>query len=284
MKKILTTVIGLLFILVLTIYPRNYKPIDLSKSSEQLRIMTYNLKNSYQDYDAWVIRREAIVQQILDAQPDSLGIQEADEVWMAYLKEKLPMYTFVGTGRDGIDQGEHNAILFLTDEFELLEENTFWLSETPETVSYGWDAACRRIASYAKLKHLSSNRIFYQYNTHLDHKGKEARINGAQLILDAIQKHPDSIILTGDFNTLQGSKVYKSILKILNDSKKAAHDSMFFGSINYFTKLHFKWLPPIDFLFSSSDLNIMKYQVLYDRKIDGLPLSDHFPIFIDIEL
>ena len=89
----------------------------------------------------------------------------------------------MGVGRDdGAEKGEFMAVYYLRDRFELLDSGTFWLSETPDKVSRGWDGACNRTVTWVELKDRKSGKEFFYFNTHLDHKGKGATM----LILGAI--------------------------------------------------------------------------------------------------
>lgn len=76
---------------------------------------------------------------------DVFGIQEG---LIHQVKDlvKDGMYTFVGVGRDdGKEAGEHAAVLFKKDRFKLLDSGNYWLSETQDKPSFGWDAQCRRV-------------------------------------------------------------------------------------------------------------------------------------------
>lgn len=57
-------------------------------------------------------------------------------------KHYLDGYKYVGVGRDdGKTKGEFSAIFYNTLKFDVLKEKTFWLSETTDIISVGWDAA-----------------------------------------------------------------------------------------------------------------------------------------------
>lgn len=287
MKKVLLIILILLLILIGMFAPREYKSVELeTKDGENtIRIMSYNIKNSYQDYEGWIDRRHALIDQIRLIKPDVLALQEADENWMEFLRDELDEYIILGEGRLGSGMDEHTPILYLADRFELLDSGTFWLSEMPENISKGWDGACHRICTFAKLKDLKTGQVFVHYNTHLDHEGKEARTKGAELILEKLSKQDHPVFLTGDFNLLEKSKVYDSILDSgLNDVKYIAEDSMAFGTINYFINFHFRFVPPIDFIFASDQVTVQSYKVHYQYRYNNQPVSDHYAIYSDVNL
>lgn len=63
------------------------------------------------------------------------------------------MYKFIGQPREKHENAEYSCIFYNAQKFELIEQNTFWLSETPEVISKGWDAAYHRIVTYGLFKH-----------------------------------------------------------------------------------------------------------------------------------
>ena len=75
------------------------------------------------------------------------------------MKEALPSYDYIGVGRDdGKEKGEHSAIFYRTDKFDVIEKGDFWLSETPDVPSKGWDAVLPRICSWGHFK-CKDNRL-----------------------------------------------------------------------------------------------------------------------------
>lgn len=253
-----------------------------------IRVMSYNLRYASSDLELWNERKFLIAEQILLYQPDSIGIQEGDYEWMSEY-EGLPAllvgYSYVGVGRDdGDSSGEFSAIFYLEDKFVVVDSGTFWISETPEEVSYGWDAANRRICTWATLRNIETGETYTHYNTHLDHKGKIARSEGSGLILDKVKDNPKPFVITGDFNFLQGSSVYRTILDsgLVRDSKHEAEDSMSHGTMNWFLPLNFKLLPPIDFCFISDGFEAETYRVDNSFRLGRVPVSDHFPLIVDL--
>ena len=134
----------------------------------------------------------------------SFGVQEATLTQMKDLEAGLPYYNYVGVGRDdGKTKGEYSAIFFKKDKLRLIDESTFWLSDTPEKISVGWDAALPRICTYALFEHQESKRQYWHFNTHFDHMGEKARAESAKLIASKTESLVDgeeSVILSGDFN------------------------------------------------------------------------------------
>lgn len=290
MKNILMAVLGIIIMMVIVIVaafsPREYKKEEVPRNNSDYRVMSFNLKNAASDYEGWLRRRETVLEILDEYDADSFGVQEADSDWMSYLPEMLTDYDYVGVGRDdGDTQGEYAAIFYLKEKYEVLDSGNFWLSETPDIPSLGWDANNIRICTYVVLKNIDTNEVYVHMNTHLDHLGEEAKIKGSELLIEKSEEFEYPVVLSGDFNFIEGSKYYKVMKDShFENSRRIADDSMFFGTINYFTKYHFKWFPSIDYLFVTDEFEVDTYRVIYQYKIDGIPVSDHHAIYIDFSL
>ena len=150
-------------------------PAFAADGAEPIKLISYNLRTSHgKDGDnVWMKRRHATPEMIRREAPDVFGVQEGLIDQLHYIDTECPQYARVGVGRDdGAEKGEFMAVYYLRDRFELLDSGTFWLSETPDKVSRGWDGACNRTVTWVELKDRKSGKEFFYFNTHLDHKGK----------------------------------------------------------------------------------------------------------------
>ena len=192
-------------------------PAFAADGAESIKLISYNLRNSHgKDGDnVWMKRRHATPEMIRREAPDVFGVQEGLIDQLHYIDAECPQYARVGVGRDdGAEKGEFMAVYYLRDRFELLDSGTFWLSETPDKVSRGWDGACNRTVTWVELKDRKSGKEFFYFNTHLDHKGKAAREEGVKLLIEKIheiagKKAP--AIVGGDFNTPVDSPIFKPL-------------------------------------------------------------------------
>ena len=159
--------------------------LDFSEG-QSVTVMSYNIRldTEADGINQWKNRTDKVATLLKKYNPDLLGVQEAMHNQMMDLQKELPDYAFVGVGRDdGKEKGEYSAIFYKKDKFEMLKQNTFWLSETPEVPgSKSWDAAITRVVTFAVLKDKSSGKSFIYSNTHFDHVGREARKQSATLI------------------------------------------------------------------------------------------------------
>lgn len=259
--------------------------------AQNLKLMTYNIRL---DLDAdgensWTNRKDFFTSQIQFYEPDIFGVQEAKPNQIDDISQKLDQYHHVGIGRDGVGKGESSAIFYSSKRFTITTSDTFWLSETPNEISKGWDAAFNRVCTYALFFDKKTKTSFWVFNTHLDHIGEEARTKGIELILSKItalntKKYP--VFFMGDFNSEPNTDRIIELKKAMQDSREIAIQKPFgpSGTFNNFkhdapvTKL-------IDYIFISNNTNlkVLKYAILSDA-IDLKYPSDHLPVYVEINL
>ena len=260
-----------------------------SKQSESLNIMSYNIRLDVKSdgINQWNNRREGIVSLIKEEKPDVFGIQEGLPHQVAYLSKQLEEYTMIGEGRDGENNGEYSAIYYKNKKLELINSETFWLSETSKKPSIGWDAALNRIATVGVFKIINSDKKIVIYNSHFDHIGKEARENSVNVILNHIKENnfsKDGIVVMGDFNSLPTDAPIKLLSENLEDSfngslvKKPAGK---LGTFNAFD-IHNKLLKRIDYIFTKN-IEVVDFKHIHKKLPNGLWPSDHLPVFVTIK-
>jgi len=181
----------------------------------ELNLMSFNLRYENpedQDSRAWRARIVAAVRMIRAEKPDIIGVQEALHGQAADLWASLPDYEFFGVGRDdGKRAGEYTGIFYRRDRFEadVSEGGTFWLSDTPEAPgSKTWGNEIPRVASWLRLVDRSSQRGFYVFDTHWDHRSQPSREQAALLLserIDARKNLEEPVILLGDFNAVENN-------------------------------------------------------------------------------
>lgn len=281
---------------------------------ETVRVGSYNIRLDasvdYSHNDGWNQRRDILCDLIRFEDFDIFGCQEVTKPQLDDMLERLPGYSYVGVGRDdGKEAGEYSPVFFDAEQFTLLDSGTFWLSETPDSVSFGWDAACRRVCSWAKLRIKHSHKVIWAFNTHMDHIGVQARTEGAKLILAKVNEIAGpkaNVVVSGDFNVDQFSEAAKSIQasgRLIDSYELAQTRFAPGGTFN-------SWDPTvftpsrIDHVFVSSDLKVLKYGILTNHywgqevldsatlkaapdQISGVKKelhnpSDHYPICIEI--
>ena len=251
-----------------------------SKADKTLKVISYNIRmGTANDGDnSWDLRKEASVAMIEEQQPDIFGLQEAFDFQRKYLEENCPQYGAIGVGRDdGVLQGEQMSIFYNKEKFNLKEWGTYWLSPTPDSVSFGWDAACRRTATWCLLESKDGRRHFYYVNTHLDHVGVEARLKGLALIVERIgemNKENWPMVLTGDFNVQPDDPCLMALDGKMLSARVTAKKTDDKGSYNAWGKES----KPIDYIFYSGFSKALSFETL-DKSYAGKPfISDHYPV------
>ncbi len=264
-------------------------------SPAKFNIMSFNIRydNPEDSLDNWQYRKDRAAKAIHFYDADILGTQEVLHNQLEDLKQRLPEYDVIGVGReDGKEKGEYSALWYKKDRFTVLDSGYFWLSETPEVAgSKGWDGACERIASWAKLKDNTSGKEIFALNTHLDHVGVAARREGVSLILDKVAELSNGlpVVVTGDFNAEPESDVIKHVTdasnpKHLIDSRSVA--PLVYGpswSWHDFGKLPYDRRPLIDYVFVNKGLDVLKYGVLAETENEAF-VSDHAPVLVTVEV
>ena len=265
-----------------------------TQADEPVNVMTFNVRydNPDDSLNNWNYRKDRVANAIRFYDADIVGTQEVLHNQMEDLRQRLPGYESIGVGReDGKEAGEYSALWYRADRFTAKESGWFWLSETPEVAgSKGWDGACERIATWAKLQDKLTGKELFVMNTHLDHVGVAARREGVKLVLDKIQELGGDlpVILTGDFNAEPESDVIKQVTDTadpehLTDARTVAdlvygpnwtfHD---FGSIPY------EHRERIDYIFVKNGLEVLKYGILAETEGDAY-LSDHAPVLVSVK-
>jgi endonuclease/exonuclease/phosphatase family metal-dependent hydrolase len=233
--------------------------------------------------DAWTHRAEKVASVIRLHGPDVVGCQELLGHQLADLRESLPTYAWIGAGRGaGERPSEHVPIGYLADRFELLEHDTFWLSETPAVPgSRGWDGYHPRIATWARLEDAVTGAELVHLNTHLDHRGEGARRRGASLVverLDAVAPEAP-VVVTCDMNCTPGAPPYERLARRFDDaltiSTHAHH-----GPTDTFHGFTGDPGGRIDYVFVEG-FSVRQHATLADRWDDRYP-SDHFPVLAEL--
>lgn len=259
-------------------------------TTAQTSLMSYNIKyaNENDGENSWSQRKEHLTQQLKFYEPDIVGMQEVLQEQLDHFGKELPQYESIGVAReDGKQKGEFSPILYKSDKYELLEQSTFWLSETPEKPSLGWDADYKRVCTYAKFRNKNTGTDFWVFNTHFDHMGVQARKESARLLLEKMQTINTEelpLFLMGDFNLEPDSAPIQSLLEHLKDSKATA-TKVSFGPEGTFNAYEFGKPAQrrIDYIFlNKQGPKVLKYAVLTDSKELKYP-SDHFPVYISVD-
>jgi len=298
--KIIIYPLLILFMFVIAVFQHGCNEAEnveeIREDTVPMRAMSFNIRfdNPDDGPDAWPHRKDFVASMFRFHQNDLVGTQEGLINQLEDLDEMLSEFTWVGVGRDaGDERGEFCAIYYRTDRFNLIEDGTFWLSETPdEPGSQGWDAALPRIVTWARLFDKKNDQAFIVFNTHFDHRGEEARRQSSKLILEKIGElaGEDPVIVMGDLNAVEEQDPYK----ILAEAVRGPFEIELFDGFYHSKFGHhgptstwnaFERIYPdrrIDYIFADPNFRIIQHGILADIR-DGRFPSDHLPVVADLE-
>ena len=262
------------------------------QAGSDLRVMSFNIRNSHAR--DWEARKGLVYEVIRDYAPDVLGLQEANSFHLKELSNKFPQYGQVGEGSMGGSKGQHSAILFLEERFKLTDSGSFWLSENPTQPSKSWRSAHHRICTWAELLVRETDRTLYIYNTHMDDGSREARENGARMIMEHIQGKVQitPFVFMGDFNAPEDSEALRIIkgnseadqklgIEMVDSFRVLYPDRENVGTYNGFTGQSDG--PKIDYIMVRPSMKVIEASILQTNREGRYP-SDHFPVTAQVGL
>ena len=262
---------------------------ERSCKPETIRVVTFNVRydTPRDSLNAWPNRKEMVNAMFRFHGFDIIGTQEALHHQLLDMCE-LPEYAYFGAGRDdGIHTGEHSAIIYKKDRFQVLDSGNFWLSETPDKPGLGWDATCcNRICSWMKFKDANTKKQFYVFNVHYDHQGVVARRESSKLMLQKIKEIAGDlpVLFIGDLNATPEAEPTQIIKAAMRDAYDITAQPPY-GPVGTFNG--FRWnatlLNRIDYIFVSDHFSVLKYAALTDALERRWP-SDHLPVLADVIL
>ncbi|MFY4815393.1 endonuclease/exonuclease/phosphatase family protein [Haloarcula sp. AONF1] len=275
-----------------------------------IRVLSYNVRyaNRGDHHDAWHDRRDAVARLVRFHRPDVAAFQEPLPEQREDLRERLPAYEFVGRGRGADGEGEGCPIAVHSDRWEVVDSDTFWLSETPGEPSTGWDASHPRIATWARVRARDGDARLLVVNTHFDHVSAHARRESARLLRERVPEiaaadEDDAgatppVVLVGDLNCTPGSEPHR----ILVGDESVARDGATTGdalalrdaaadadlrhgpetSLTDFSRLIDG--RRIDHALVSPAVSVDAFATLTDRDDRGRYPSDHLPILARLSM
>ena len=157
-------------------------------------------------------KKPYMVQRVALYDPDFILMQEGNQPWVDYLTKNLKGYTMYYKYRH-VNNLESCPLAWKTDKYEAVEKGYFWISDTPDVESKGWDGACYRITTWAVLRNKATGEQIIISSFHLDHQGQIAKTKGGKVVYDRLleirERYPGSVFFTAaDFNCYEGTPSY----------------------------------------------------------------------------
>jgi len=256
--------------------------------------MTFNIRLGVakDGENSWQFRTNMVCDVIRKRQPDFVGMQEAWKFQTDVVLAALPEYAFIGRSRqEDESKGEWCPVLYRRDRFELVKQETFWLSETPDKpASTTWGNQIPRICTWGLFHDRKTGRQLYLYNTHFDHKSQNSREHSALLCRKVISERMPSApwIFMGDLNAGEDNKAIANLVsdgpgKMADTFRILRPDAKDTGTFNF-------WKgrtdgSKIDYVYVSSDKTpkVIKAEIIHDHNDEGRYPSDHYPVWAVLE-
>ncbi|PNS20708.1 hypothetical protein CAC42_2953 [Sphaceloma murrayae] len=235
------------------------------------------------------------MQEVLDNQLTDIldGLNQGSNTWAS-----------IGLGRDdGARAGEYSPILYQPSIWDLRQFEYYWLSETPDRPSRGWDAGSVRIVTIGVFRDKVTSRDIVAINTHLDNAGTVAREEGSKLLVETVTSYvhgtanatygPLPVFLAGDMNSQESQEAYGVLTgsgSPLKDVKTVVPPGNIYGYNETFTGFTGDGEGRIDYVFATQTLESdwigNGYATLPNIFEDGsgLYFSDHRAVVADIGL
>lgn len=264
----------------------------LTTAQTDVKVMSYNIRLDVQsDGENWWEKRKDKVAGLMNYYAaDFIGGQEVQHHQLLYLQEQLIRYDHIGVGRDdGKTKGEFSCIFYNKEKFKVIQQGTFWLSQTPDTVSMGWDAVCNRVCTWGLFRSIKTRKMIWVFNTHFDHMGKLARTESARLILAKMKELTSGknypVVFMGDLNSKPVDEPVTILNSILNNTRTVSEETPY-GPADTWNGFKFNQKPDgcIDYIFTSREakLKVKKFATITDSYDLKYP-SDHFPVMAYIQ-
>lgn len=255
----------------------------MSQPGGEVRIATLNARNTA---DGWRRRgrRELLLRQLLELEPDVIGLQELRSIpdQAAWIDREVERRT---AGRVGYQR-------YRTYKTGLWG---FWegiglLSRLPvaERASLGLGGQYR-VAQRVKVA-LPGGGVLEVYNAHLDSKEEAVRTAQARRILEWMEGSPPSTpqVLLGDLNARPGSTTVELLSARLRSAHVAVHGSEPAKTVP--TPLRRGATGPgsvLDFIFVSGHLEVHDARLAFDQvdpADEHLAASDHYGLVATVAL
>lgn len=267
--------------------------------SDELNVASVNIRFSNQTdgVNNWSNRKFWLVDFINFFDLDVVGLQEEKNDQISDLRNMLEGYSLIGLASSNQPGYEYNSIVYRPAAVEVLDWGRFWLSETPDEESVGWNAIYHRQVTWAKFKQKATDKAFFFFNTHFTHIDAPTRAHSARLMKEKIASIAQGApsVATGDINSWPDSEPYNILTKtadpgaVLLDGRKqverpygANYTGHCFGTCYQDGKI-------VDYVFVTDKVEVLKYGIVNERRIDPVTkeevfLSDHYPVLSTIKL
>lgn len=249
-----------------------------------MKIVTYNLRCVYagDGVNSFIHRAGMILDKVLARLPDIICFQEATAKNMGFLRRHLsPTYTVLLTQREPGLTGEGLAVAYRPDKVSLYGLEVFWLSPTPKVVASKFEGQSQhsRICQNLLFKNEETGNTFRLYNLHLEERSEAVRKQQMELVLRRHAEETQPTVLLGDLNTYPDGEVLTHCRAsgLVDVTAHLPHTFHRFGTCVPMVKL--------DYILAKPEVAALCSEVSpWDDQVNGIYLSDHYPVCVDMEI
>jgi endonuclease/exonuclease/phosphatase family metal-dependent hydrolase len=264
------------------------------KVEDRLRVLTFNIKNGGEGIFSEENRRPRILELLKDYYPDIIGYQEVTMDWIEWFQTESfsELYSYYGKPREPVKaNSEYSLIMYNHEKFTLKDSGDFWLNEdvavdsSSTSTKTGWDASRPRNCTWILLEDNDTKSQLVVMNTHFDHKGMQAVIQSAELLLKMADQWEHPVVITGDFNSSETSTAYETLLSgNYENVKYIAKSTMSWATSPGFINKGTQYGEVIDhILIRKNTLKAEEYKVITED-YGGGRVSDHYPVLAEFTL
>lgn len=229
-----------------------------------LTISTFNIQNTGKDYSNE--KHQLIIKYLCDENIDILALQE---LFIDCERGLLPRLKQLNYTLSGDYRFHLNLLKKINEKTPIITNQTLVATKTIHLPFF--PTPLKRIATKAvvKTKELGEVTII---NTHLDFMFDFVKKRQLKKLIQLLKKETHSIILTGDFNLKENNPLLQNFIDTLKEI------NIIHIPVKEKTLKNSKSKYAIDHIFISKEFNVVEQKVIKD-----LAISDHYPVLIKIK-
>jgi len=268
---------------------------------QTINIMTFNIRygTANDGENRWELRKPILLECLQKYKPDILCTQEAMPMQIKDIHEHFPQWGVFGKGRyhdtpmpsrphESMD-GESCRIFYDQSKYELLQDGTFWHSDTPDVpASATWGNNLPRIVTWGLFRTRQGARTFMVMNTHF-HWGELYVAQTTDLIMKKWRElaGDQPTLFAGDFNLAPTSPTHARFCgKTASGPDRSlryfadAYETLNMPQTDMGTGHSFKGVlnqDRIDWILYTGEFTPKEITIIRDN-VNGRYPSDHYPV------
>jgi len=233
----------------------------------------------------WEVRKVGYFEMVNTMKPMVMGVQEAEMIQVTDILANCKGYSYIGVGRkDGKTNGESTSIIYRTNEVQVENWGTVWLSPTPDVPGSHFpemtDNQCRT-ATWAVMTVKENGRRFFYLNTHTS-LYEASQPKEIQVILNTVtEKCPAGlpVVLSADWNLEEDDPFMAPVNQAYASARQTAPLTDNIETFHWWgNKSTISKHQHLDHIFWSGFESCLRFRTL-NMKWRGYWISDHHPVY-----